>query len=103
MDHEEEVLDRLCITLEDSLDLEERFESNIHLVARLIADNKPSQIVVDQASLSQASILVDQSNGHKPNNLVSHPNEKARLAINQKIGRLVHLPNLKSKGTRHKR
>ncbi|KAM1832802.1 hypothetical protein ACFX13_022692 [Malus domestica] len=31
---------------EDSLDLDERFEHNIHLAGRLIADNKPSQTVV---------------------------------------------------------
>ncbi|RXH95865.1 hypothetical protein DVH24_008365 [Malus domestica] len=48
MHHEEAVLDGLSITLEDSLDLEERFESNIHLVGRLIADNEPSQIVVKE-------------------------------------------------------
>lgn len=33
---------------EDSLDLEETFEHNIHLVGRLIADNKPSQTVVKE-------------------------------------------------------
>ncbi|KAB2619881.1 hypothetical protein D8674_037447 [Pyrus ussuriensis x Pyrus communis] len=39
-------MDCLNIMFEDSLDLEERFEHNIHLVERLIADNKPSQTVV---------------------------------------------------------
>lgn len=31
---------------EDSLDLDKRFEHNIRLVERLIADNKPSQTMV---------------------------------------------------------
>ncbi|KAB2614322.1 hypothetical protein D8674_021947 [Pyrus ussuriensis x Pyrus communis] len=48
MDHEEEILDGLSITLEDSLDLKERFESTIHLVGRLIADNEPSYIMVKE-------------------------------------------------------
>lgn len=48
MDHEEEVLDELCITLEDNLNLEERFKSIIHLVGKLIADNEPSQIGVNE-------------------------------------------------------
>ncbi|KAB2612811.1 hypothetical protein D8674_041722 [Pyrus ussuriensis x Pyrus communis] len=48
MDHEEEVLDGLCITLEDNLDLEERFKSTIHLLGKLTADNEPSQIVVNE-------------------------------------------------------
>ncbi|KAB2625635.1 hypothetical protein D8674_017295 [Pyrus ussuriensis x Pyrus communis] len=39
-------MDCLNIMFEDSLDLEERFEHNIHLVERLITDNKPSQTVV---------------------------------------------------------
>ncbi|CAN6691741.1 unnamed protein product [Malus baccata var. baccata] len=42
MDYEAEVTDCLNITFEDSLDLEERFENDIHLVGRLIADNEPS-------------------------------------------------------------
>ncbi|KAM2301702.1 hypothetical protein ACFX1S_032594 [Malus domestica] len=48
MDHEEEMLDCLNITFEHNLDLEERFDNNIHLVGRLIADNEPSQTVVKE-------------------------------------------------------
>ncbi|KAM1271324.1 hypothetical protein ACFX2J_032162 [Malus domestica] len=48
MDHEEEMMDCLNITFEHNLDLEERFDNNIHLVGRLIADNEPSQTVVKE-------------------------------------------------------
>ncbi|XP_070680968.1 uncharacterized protein [Malus domestica] len=48
MDIEEELMDSLNITFEDSLDLEESFDNNIHLVGRLIADNEPSQTVVKE-------------------------------------------------------
>ncbi|KAB2612812.1 hypothetical protein D8674_035128 [Pyrus ussuriensis x Pyrus communis] len=57
---------------------------------------------VDEASLSQASILVDQSNGHRPNDLVSLPHKRVRLAINPKSRCPLHLSNKKNKGTRHK-
>ncbi|KAM1461668.1 hypothetical protein ACFXTO_046815 [Malus domestica] len=52
MEIEREVMDCLNITFEDSLDLEERFENNIHLVRRLIADNEPSQTVVKEVLIS---------------------------------------------------
>ncbi|KAB2612807.1 hypothetical protein D8674_035123 [Pyrus ussuriensis x Pyrus communis] len=61
-----------------------------------------NMLEVDEASLSQAFILVDQSNGHKQNDLVSPPYKKAKLIINPKSGSLLHLTNMKSKGTRHK-
>ncbi|KAB2622850.1 hypothetical protein D8674_025032 [Pyrus ussuriensis x Pyrus communis] len=48
MNYEEEMMDCLNITFEDSLDLEERFENTIHLVGRLIADHEPSQKVVKE-------------------------------------------------------
>lgn len=48
MDYEAKVMDCLNITFEDSLDLEERFENDIHLMGRLIADNEPSQTVVKE-------------------------------------------------------
>ncbi|KAM1263020.1 hypothetical protein ACFX13_028749 [Malus domestica] len=44
----DEIVDYLNITLEDSLDLEERFDSSIHLVGQLIADHEPSQNVVKE-------------------------------------------------------
>ncbi|RXH85805.1 hypothetical protein DVH24_014400 [Malus domestica] len=40
-----DLIDCLNITLDDNLDLEERFDNSIHLVGRLIADNEPSQNV----------------------------------------------------------
>ncbi|KAM1851055.1 hypothetical protein ACFX13_015167 [Malus domestica] len=52
MEIEEKAMDCLNITFEDSLDLEERFEDNIHLVGRLIADNEPSQYVVNEVLIS---------------------------------------------------
>ncbi|KAM1515822.1 hypothetical protein ACFXTH_014853 [Malus domestica] len=52
MEIEEEAMDCLNITFEDNLDLEERFEDNIHLVGRLIADNEPSQYVVKEVLIS---------------------------------------------------
>ena len=48
MEIEDEVMDCLNITFEDSLDLEERFGNNIHLVSMLIADNEPSQTMVKE-------------------------------------------------------
>lgn len=48
MDIDEEMMDGLNITFQDSLDLEERFDNNIHLVGRLIEDNEPSQTVVKE-------------------------------------------------------
>ncbi|CAN6585889.1 unnamed protein product [Malus baccata var. baccata] len=52
MEIEEKAMDCLNITFEDSLDLEERFEDNIHLVGRLIVDNEPSQYVVNEVLIS---------------------------------------------------
>lgn len=48
MNYDEELMDCLNITFEDSLDLEERFENTIHLVGRLIADHELSQSVVKE-------------------------------------------------------
>ncbi|CAN6573989.1 unnamed protein product [Malus baccata var. baccata] len=48
MEIEKEVMDYLNITFEDNLDLEERFENNIHLVRRLITDNEPLQTMVKE-------------------------------------------------------
>lgn len=45
---EEEIIDCLNITLEDSLDLEDRFDISIHLVGRLIANHEPSQSLVKE-------------------------------------------------------
>lgn len=42
MEYEEEVMDCLNITFEDNLDLEEKFNNNIHLVGRLNVDNETS-------------------------------------------------------------
>ncbi|KAM1082643.1 hypothetical protein ACFX19_021555 [Malus domestica] len=48
MNHEDEIIDGLNITLENTLDLEERLDNPIHLVGRLIADHKPSQKVIKE-------------------------------------------------------
>lgn len=48
MTTDEEAMECLSVSFEDSLDLEERFENNIHLVGRLIADNEPSEHVVKE-------------------------------------------------------
>lgn len=42
MDGDEEIVDCLNFIFEDSLDMEERFKDNIHLIGRLIADNESS-------------------------------------------------------------
>ncbi|KAM0961972.1 hypothetical protein FF1_021299 [Malus domestica] len=48
MNHEDEIIDGLNITLENTLDLEEWSDNPIHLVGRLIADHKPSQKVIKE-------------------------------------------------------
>lgn len=48
MARDDEMMDCLNFTFEDSLDLEERFKDNIHLVGRLIADNESSKHVVKE-------------------------------------------------------
>ncbi|XP_009367351.2 uncharacterized protein LOC103957011 [Pyrus x bretschneideri] len=45
---DEEEMECLSVTFEDSLDLEERLENNIHLVGRLITNNEPSEHMVKE-------------------------------------------------------
>ncbi|KAM1087749.1 hypothetical protein ACFX15_012826 [Malus domestica] len=44
----EEAIHYLSVNFEDSLDLEERFDDNIHLVGSLLADNEPSEHVIKE-------------------------------------------------------
>ncbi|KAB2611285.1 hypothetical protein D8674_019317 [Pyrus ussuriensis x Pyrus communis] len=48
MARDEEMMDCLSFIVEDSLDMEERFKDNIHLVGHLTADNESSKHMVKE-------------------------------------------------------
>lgn len=68
MASDEDIIDCLDLTFDESLDLEKRFENNIHLVGHLIADNEPSKHVVKEVlrsawnKMGMVKVLRDKSN-----------------------------------------
>ncbi|KAB2600208.1 hypothetical protein D8674_010479 [Pyrus ussuriensis x Pyrus communis] len=51
---DEDAIHYLSVNFEDSLDLEERFDDNLHLVVRLLADNEPSEHVMGVVKVLKA-------------------------------------------------